>query len=149
MMRALEVKLSTGRSILEFHSSRKKKRDFKIIKIGLELPKEQLRQNINSRVDKMMQEGLLDEVRSLLPYQKLNALQTVGYKELFDHLNGKISLEEAVEKIKTNTRQYAKRQMTWFKKDKGVKWIDAMPADSCLASLCRVDNQIKSEIDQT
>jgi tRNA dimethylallyltransferase len=82
----------------------------------------------------MMQEGFLDEARMLLAYQKLNALQTVGYKELFDHLNGEMTLEEAVEKIKTNTRQYAKRQMTWFKKDKEVKWIDAMPADSCLVN---------------
>lgn len=123
MMRALEVKLSTGKSILEFHSSDKKKREFKIIKIGLQLPKEELHNHINNRVDEMMAKGLLDEVKALLPYQHLNALQTVGYKELFDHLNGKSSLEEAVERIKINTRQYAKRQMTWFKKDKEVKWI--------------------------
>jgi tRNA dimethylallyltransferase len=130
MMRALEVKLSTGRSILEFHSSEKKKRYFKIIKIGLQLGKEQLHQNINNRVDRMMQHGLLNEVRSLLPYEKLNALQTVGYRELFDHLNGKISLEEAIEKIKINTRQYAKRQMTWFRKDKEVEWVDVGEAKS-------------------
>jgi tRNA dimethylallyltransferase len=136
MMRALEVKLSTGRSILEFHSSKKKKRNFNIIKIGLQLPKELLNQNINNRVDKMMQKGLLDEVKSLLPYQKLNALQTVGYKELFGHLKGKISLEEAVEKIKINTRQYAKRQMTWFRKDKDVKWMNFSEGRSFIES-CR------------
>jgi tRNA dimethylallyltransferase len=134
-MRALEVKLSTGKSILEFHSSVKKKRYFNILKIGLELSKEQLHRNINSRVDKMMREGLLDEVRSLLPSQKLNALQTVGYKELFDHLNGKVSLEEAVEKIKINTRQYAKRQMTWFKKDKEVTWVD-VAEDKSVIDIC-------------
>lgn len=136
MMRALEVKLSTGRSILEFHSSKKKKRDFKIIKTGLQLPKEQLHQNINSRVERMMQQGLLNEVKALLPYQNLTALQTVGYRELFDHLNGKISLEEAVDKIKINTRQYAKRQMTWFKKDKEVNWINVQENDSVVET-CR------------
>ena len=143
MMRALEVKLSTGRSIMEFHSPQKTERYFKIIKIGLQLPKEQLHENINSRVDKMMQQGLLDEVRSLLPYQKLNALQTVGYKELFDHLNGKTSLEEAVEKIKINTRQYAKRQLTWFKKDKEVNWINVGEDESVIEIF--TETQIRSE----
>jgi tRNA dimethylallyltransferase len=125
MMRALEVKLSTGRSIMEFHSPHKKKRHFNIIKIGLELPKEQLHQNINNRVDEMMRNGLLDEVKSLYRYKHLTALQTVGYKELFDHLELKNSLDEAIKKIKINTRQYAKRQMTWFKKDKEIKWVNA------------------------
>lgn len=125
MMRALEVKMSTGRSIVEFQSQQKKERDFKIIKTGLELPKEQLHQNINNRVDDMMENGLLDEVKSLSSFKHLNALQTVGYNELFDHLEGKISLDDAIAQIKTNTRQYAKRQMTWFKKDKEIKWIPA------------------------
>ena len=122
LMRALEVKLSTGKSILDFQTKQKKERDFNIIKIGLELPKEQLYQNINARVDIMVQQGLIAEAKELLPYQNLNALQTVGYKELFEHFNGDISLEQAVEKIKLNTRHYAKRQMTWFKKDEEVKW---------------------------
>lgn len=125
MMRALEVKLSTGRSITEFHSHKKVKRDFKIIKIGLELPKEILHENINSRVDQMINNNLMEEVQSLSSFKNLNALQTVGYKELFDHLEGKLSVDEAVEKIKINTRHYAKRQMTWFKKDKDVKWYNA------------------------
>ena len=127
MMRALEVKLSTGRSILEFQTQRGKKREFNIIKIGLDLPKEQLHKNINSRVDAMMQQGFLEEVRSLEPFKKLNALQTVGYRELFGCLAGDLSLDEAVEIIKINTRQYAKRQMTWFKKDEEVRWckVDA------------------------
>ena len=123
MMRALEVKLSTGKSIIEFRSHEKKERGFNIIKIGLELPKEQLHQNINKRVDEMVDNGLLDEVKSLTSFKHLNALQTVGYKELFDHLEGNVSLDNAIEQIKINTRQYAKRQMTWFKKDKDVKWI--------------------------
>jgi len=122
MMRALEVKLSSGQSILDFQTKQKKERDFDIIKIGLELPRPELVERINKRVDIMMEEGLLDEVRSLLPYQQLNALQTVGYRELFSYFNDEMSLEKAVESIKTNTRQYAKRQMTWFKKDEQIKW---------------------------
>ena len=129
MMRALEVKFSTGKSIIEFQSHKKKKRDFKIIKLGLELPKEELHKNINNRVDEMMNSGLLNEVKSLSSYKNLNALQTVGYKELFDHLDGKISLDDAVERIKINTRQYAKRQMTWFRKDKDIKWLSANDPD--------------------
>jgi len=124
LMRALEVKLSTGRSIIEFQTQQKKQRDFNIIKIGLELPKEQLHRNINSRVDAMIKAGLLAEVKKLLPFKKLNALQTVGYRELFGHIAGDLLLEDAVEIIKINTRQYAKRQMTWFKKEEEVKWCE-------------------------
>lgn len=122
LLRALEVKLSTGKSIIEFQTQEKKQRDFDIIKIGLELPKEQLHKNINSRVDAMMKAGLLEEVKSLVPQMKLNALQTVGYRELYGHIIGDLTLEDAVEAIKINTRQYAKRQMTWFKKDEEVMW---------------------------
>lgn len=124
LLRALEVKLSTGKSIIEFQTQKKKQRPFNIIKIGLELPKEQLHKNINGRVDAMMKAGLLAEVKKLEPYKKQNALQTVGYRELFGHLIGDLSLEDAVEIIKINTRQYAKRQMTWFKKDAEVKWSE-------------------------
>ncbi len=122
MMRALEVKLSTGKSILDFQTKKKKSRNFNIIKIGLEIPRGSLIERINKRVDMMMEEGLLDEVKLLLPHQHLNALQTVGYKELFSHLEGELTLPQAIEAIKINTRQYAKRQMTWFKKDETVKW---------------------------
>ncbi|MEO5890515.1 MAG: tRNA (adenosine(37)-N6)-dimethylallyltransferase MiaA [Ferruginibacter sp.] len=122
LMRALEVFESTGRSIVEFQIQKKATRDFNIIKIGLELPREELYLRINQRVDAMIKNGLVDEVKELQPFQELNALQTVGYKELFDHLTGRISLAEAVGAIKINTRHYAKRQMTWFKKDAGVKW---------------------------
>ena len=122
LMRALEVKLSTGKSIVEFQTQKKQFRDFNIITIGLEMPREDLNKRINSRVDAMMKDGLLAEVKTLVPYKALNALQTVGYRELFGHLIGDLSEDDAVEAIKINTRQYAKRQMTWFKKDESVKW---------------------------
>ena len=125
MMRALEVFESTGQSILSFRRNEKAKRDFRIIKIGLELPKEELHDNINLRVDKMVNDGLVEEVNSLRGYRDVNALQTVGYSEIFEHLDGKMSLETAIEEIKKNTRQYAKRQMTWFKKDKQINWVNA------------------------
>ena len=124
LMRALEVKLSTGKSIIEFQTQQKKKRDFNIIQIGLEMPREALIKRINTRVDAMMQQGLLEEVKSLVQYKELNALQTVGYREIFEHLNGDISLDAAIEAIKINTRQYAKRQMTWFKKDETIRWVN-------------------------
>lgn len=124
MMRALEVRLSTGTSILTFRNKAKQQRPFRIEKIGLQLPKEELHRRIDQRVDRMMENGLPDEVKKLLPYRELNALHTVGYTELFDHLDGKLSLEQAVEAIKKNTRHYAKRQMTWFKKDPSIRWID-------------------------
>ena len=122
LMRALEVNKATGRSMLSFRKGEKAKRNFNVIKIALELPKEELHHNINSRVGQMMEHGLEEEVRSLIPYQQLNALQTVGYKELFSHFNGESTLQQAIEEIKINTRQYAKRQMTWFKKDREFAW---------------------------
>jgi tRNA dimethylallyltransferase len=123
LMRALEVFKATGKSVLDFRKGEKVKRDFNVIKIALQLPKEELRHNIESRVDKMMELGLLEEVRSLIPFQRMNALQTVGYKELFDYFNGENDLSTAVALIKRNTKQYAKRQMTWFRKDKEYHWI--------------------------
>ena len=116
MLRALEVKLSTGKSILDFHSGGKIKRDFEIKNIVMDVPRDQLYENINHRVDMMMEEGLLAEAEKLFPFRHLNALQTVGYKELFDYFEGKISLDHAVAEIKKNTRRFAKRQITWFKK---------------------------------
>jgi tRNA dimethylallyltransferase len=116
MLRALEVNFSTGKSILDFQCGNKIKRDFEIKNIVLDVPRGQLYVNINHRVDLMMEEGLLDEVEKLLPFRHLNALQTVGYKELFDYFDGKISLDNAIAEIKKNTRHFAKRQITWFKK---------------------------------
>lgn len=136
LIRALEVKLQTGRSIREFQQQKKITRDFKIIKIAPDLPKEVLHERINLRVGQMMEEGLLEEVRSLYPHRHLNALRTVGYSELFDHLDGKCTLEEAVEEIRKNTRHYAKRQLTWFRKDKAFEWT--APADwNRVLELCK------------
>jgi tRNA dimethylallyltransferase len=123
LMRALEVLYATGQSIMVYRTAKKIERPFRIIKIGLELPKEELHNRIHQRVDQMMADGLVEEVQALVPYRSHNALQTVGYKEVFEHLDGNSSLEEAVTQIKTNTRHYAKRQMTWFKKDKEIKWM--------------------------
>jgi tRNA dimethylallyltransferase len=124
LLRALEVRLSTGRSILSFRSRTPRQRPFHIRQIGLQLPKEELHRRIHARVDTMMQQGLLEEVKGLLPWRTHKALQTVGYKELFDYLDGACSLDEAVANIKTNTRHYAKRQLTWFRKDPSVQWTD-------------------------
>lgn len=130
LMRALEVQWSTGRSIRSFQRQQPQQRDFRIIKTGLELPREQLYQNINHRVDEMMELGLLDEVKELMPLRKLNALQTVGYSELFKYLDADISLEKAIEEIRKNTRHYAKRQMTWFRKDSSIKWFSPTAVDA-------------------
>lgn len=123
LIRALEVKLSTGRSIKSFQSNEKKERSFNIVKIGLQLPREILYNQINTRVDEMMNEGLLKEAEQLFPQRNLNALQTVGYSELFDYMEGKTTLERAIELIKQNTRHYAKRQITWFSRDAAIQWF--------------------------
>jgi tRNA dimethylallyltransferase len=122
LMRALEVIDSTGISITAFRENKKTERPFHIIKLGIDLPKEELHRNINRRVDEMIEKGLVEEVSSLIPFKSLNALQTVGYKEIFDYLDDKMTLMESIQKIKSSTRQYAKRQLTWFKKDKTVHW---------------------------
>lgn len=123
LIRALEVYQYSGRSILDFRRGSKKQRPFKIIKLALDIPREELYARINNRVDQMMENGLLEEVQSLIPFKHLNALQTVGYKELFDYFDGVHSLSHAISAIKTNTRQYAKRQLTWFRKDKDYRWV--------------------------
>ena len=132
MMRALEVKESTGNSILFYQRGEKIKRDFSIVKVGLELPKEELVERINRRVDMMMEEGQLEEVKSLAAFKNLNALQTVGYSELFDYLDKRITLPEAIERIKISTRQYAKRQLTWFKKDEDISWFQPYKIDEII-----------------
>ena len=123
LMRALEVVLATGQSINNYRTKQSVERPFNIIKIAIELPREKLIDNINQRVDAMIDEGLVKEVEELLPYKYLNALQTVGYKELFAYYNEDCTLLQAIDQIKINTRQYAKRQMTWFKKDKDFNWF--------------------------
>lgn len=126
MMRALEVVMSTGRSIRSFQQSVAAGRNFNIIKIGLTLPREVLYQRINHRVDEMIAQGLEKEVQSLLPYRSLNALQTVGYSEIFECLDGTVDRDAAIALIKRNTRHYAKRQLTWFLKDQTIKWFSPL-----------------------
>ncbi len=123
LMRALEIVEATGQSNIYFRKGDKQERNFDIIKIGLTLPREILYTSINNRVDTMMEQGLLKEVENLIPHKSLNALQTVGYKEFFSYFDGNCTLENAVEQLKKNTRHYAKRQMTWFKKDEAVQWF--------------------------
>ncbi|HLO70549.1 MAG TPA: tRNA (adenosine(37)-N6)-dimethylallyltransferase MiaA [Flavipsychrobacter sp.] len=125
LLRALIFKRSVGESIINYRTGEKKKRDFRIVRVGLELPREVLYERINTRVDKMMENGLLDEVRNLYSLRHLKNLQTVGYSELFEHIEGLYTLQEAIDKIKQNTRHYAKRQMTWFRKDKEMHWLQA------------------------
>lgn len=125
LIRALEVCRQTGRTFSSFRSQKKTKRDFDIIKIGIRRSRENLLERIYRRVDCMIGQGLIEEARGLYGYRNLQALNAVGYKEIFDFLDGKTSLQEAVEQIKINTRRYAKRQMTWFCKDKEIQWLDA------------------------
>ncbi|QNL52525.1 tRNA (adenosine(37)-N6)-dimethylallyltransferase MiaA [Olivibacter sp. SDN3] len=124
VIRALEVYESTGKPFSSFHQRKTNVRPFEILKIGLNTDREQLYQRINRRVDQMMEEGLLEEVTALSPQHPLPPLLTVGYNELFDYLQGKYGLEVATEKIKQHTRQFAKRQITWFKKDHKTYWFD-------------------------
>lgn len=121
VMRALEVMQSTRQSILHYQKGDKVVRNFNIIKIGLSLPREVLYSRINLRVDNMLEEGLMDEVKDLIPFKNLNALQTVGYSEWFEYFDGNCTREAAIEAIKKNTRHYAKRQETWFRKDANIK----------------------------
>ena len=122
LMRALEVVLGTGASIISFQNKNKITRPFKIVKLGLELPREQLYERINQRVLTMVEKGLEQEVRNLAPHFHLNALQTVGYSEWLPYFDGQISVTKVIENIQQNTRHYAKRQMTWFKKDPEISW---------------------------
>lgn len=123
LKRALEIIYTTGKKYSEQRIGKKAERPFGIIKVGLSLPREMLYEQINKRVDEMMSAGLLDEVKNLYLHKKLYSLQTVGYTELFDFIEDKVSMEDAIALIKQNTRNYAKRQMTWFKKDDGIRWF--------------------------
>ncbi len=125
LIRALEVCRQTGRTFTSFRSQKKTQRNFDIVRIGIKRSRENLLERIYQRVDCMLEQGLIEEVKGLYEYKNLQALNAVGYKEIFDFLDGKTSLQEAVEQIKINTRRYAKRQMTWFCKDKEIQWLDA------------------------
>jgi tRNA dimethylallyltransferase len=123
VMHALEMCIMTGKTYTSFRTNRKKERPFNIIKIGLTMDREKLYERINRRVDLMIEEGLVDEVRSVLPYRSHNALNTVGYKEIFKYLDGEWTLDFAIEKIKQNSRIYSRKQMTWFKRDETITWF--------------------------
>jgi tRNA dimethylallyltransferase len=123
VMRALEIIHQTGEKYSVLKGRKKKHRNFAILKIGLDMPREDLFDRINRRVDMMLDAGLLEEVQSLMPYKDHNALQTVGYTEFFEYFDGNYDLDEAVRLCKRNTRRYAKRQLTWFRKDKTIQWF--------------------------
>lgn len=125
VIRALEVSMYTGEPFSSFKTRSFKERDFEIVKIGLQMPREQLYERINNRVLDMMDRGLEEEARRMLPYRDLPALQTVGYKELFGYFDGEYDLDEAVRRIQVNTRHYAKRQFTWWRRDSSIHWVDA------------------------
>lgn len=132
VIHALEICYQTGRTYTSFRRQEKKQRPFKIIKIGLNREREELYHRINLRVDQMMTDGLLDEVQSLQSKRTNNALNTVGYKEMFTYLDGTWSLEEAVERIKGNTRRYARKQLTWFKRDEEMRWFHPQQKEDIL-----------------
>ena len=123
VVHALEICRMTGKTYTSFRTQKKKERPFHILKIGLNLPREILYDRINQRVLKMIENGFIDEARNLHDKKELNALQTVGYKELFKYFDGEWSLEEAIERIQGNTRKYARKQLTWFKKDPKIRWF--------------------------
>jgi len=132
MIRGLEVFLSTGQKLSSMLSATKKERPFNIIKIGLNTDRAILYDRINRRVDKMIADGLVEEVKSLIPFKKYNALNTVGYSELFDYLDGKLSFEDAVSAIKQNTRRFAKRQLTWFRRDEEINWFEPIEKEKVI-----------------
>ncbi|MCF8366796.1 MAG: tRNA (adenosine(37)-N6)-dimethylallyltransferase MiaA [Bacteroidales bacterium] len=123
LKRALEICLQTGKTFTSFRNQKKKPRNFRVVKVGINRPREELYESISRRTEAMIEQGLVEEVKSMLPHQSLNALNTVGYKEIFEYLAGEVSLTEAIENIKTNTRRYAKRQLTWFRRDKEIRWF--------------------------
>lgn len=129
VVHGLEICHQTGRTYSSFRVKEKKQRPFRIIKIALNRDREELYSRINRRVDEMMGNGMVEEARLLLPYRSLNALNTVGYKELFRFFDGEWTMEEAIERIKGNTRRYARKQLTWYKKDNDIVWFDAAETD--------------------
>ena len=140
IIHALEVCLTTGRPFSSFHTHSQKERPFKIIKIGLTRDRAELYERINSRVVSMVERGLIDEARQLLPYRHFNALNTVGYKEAFAHLDGEISLEECILKISKNTRVYARKQLSWYRRDELIEWMHPSHIDDVMTY---IDTRIK------
>lgn len=144
MIRGLEFFLSTGQKLSSFLTNSKKTRPFNMVKIGLNTDRDVLYKRINTRVDEMMEAGLLDEVKSLQPYRTYNALNTVGYSELFSYLDGDITLEEAVDKIKQNTRRFAKRQLTWFRKDDSIAWFEPNQTEAVISYISNTIKRLRS-----
>jgi tRNA dimethylallyltransferase len=142
LLRALEVCLTTGKPFSSFRKKEPAARDFNILKIGLDLPRAELHNRINARVDQMMADGLETEARNFYSQRHLNALNTVGYKELFDFFDGNCSRIEAIEKIKTNTRRYARRQLTWFHKDKEMIWCNPVSREV----IAMIDNFLADQV---
>ena len=132
VIHALEICYQTGRTYTSFRTQSKKERPFRIVKIGLNRDRNELYNRINARVDAMMEQGLLHEAESLYNQRQLNALNTVGYKEMFDYMDGRWSLDEAVERMKGNTHRYARKQLTWFKRDEEVRWFHPDQIDEIL-----------------
>ena len=124
VVRALEVCLASKKPFSSFHNQKPQERPFNVIQIGLEAPRDTINERIERRTKLMLEAGWLEETKNLLPYRNENAMNTIGYKELLAHLDGEMSLEDAQERIVISTRQFAKRQMTWFKKDQTIKWFD-------------------------
>ena len=141
VVHALEICTMTGKTYTSFRKREKRQRPFQIIKIGLNRPREELYDRINQRVDQMMADGLLEEAKSLYPLRHLNALNTVGYKELFDYLEGRWPLEEAVERIKGNTRRYARKQLTWYKKDERMKWFHPQETEQIISYISHYERE--------
>jgi tRNA dimethylallyltransferase len=141
VIRALEVYEATGNPISSYRKSTINKRPFDIIKFGLDMPREKLYDRINQRVDIMVKEGLVEEVAALTPYRHYNALNTVGYSELFEYFDGKTDMDTAIAAIKQNTRRFAKRQLTWFRKDKEMIWMDAGDENLVENMLFAIDKQ--------
>ena len=139
VIHALEICHQTGLTYTSFRTGKKKQRPFRIIKIGLTCQRELLYERINQRVVRMIEAGLVEEVRSLLPYRYENALNTVGYKEIFKYIDGEISLDEAIRQIQSNSRQYARKQLTWYKRDEEMKWFENAKAEDIIEY---INNQI-------
>ena len=144
VIRALEVCIGTGLPYSTFLKKNKTKRNFKTISIGLTAERQLIYNRINERVDIMIEEGLLEEVKTLLQNQHLNALNTVGYKELFNYFNGEWPLDFAISEIKKNTRRFAKRQLTWFRKDETITWFDHKTNPELIIK--HIENEVKSQI---
>lgn len=142
VIRALEVYEATGNPISSYRKSTINKRPFNIIKFGLDMQREKLYDRINQRVDIMVKDGLIEEVAALTPYRHYNALNTVGYSELFEYFDGKTDIDTAIAAIKQNTRRFAKRQLTWFRKDKEIIWMDAGDEQLVANMLSAINQQI-------